>query len=476
MSSATLISAADVCYRYLGSDTPIGPFSYAVDRGEFHVISGASGCGKSTFARILSGVIPHLYRGRLQGRVLIDGRPTDRVPLWHLSSQVGLVSQNPAAQVFAATVEEEIRFGLENLGLTDADIERRLHAALDSAGLQALADRDPRTLSGGEQQLLVIAAIMARQPQAIVLDEPLSMLDSASARRIVDHLQALRRDGTAVVAFEHRTAAFADVACVRHLHLDAAPTDVDDVPACEALVPAFRLALSGLGVQLGGQQVLHDIDLTMTGGQVVAVVGPVGAGKTTLLRALVGLQSHTGQRTWLSDSRQTPRLALCFQNPDRQFFTPTVREEIRYGLPHCDEGFYQNVLALLGLAQHEDHPPLLLSEGEKKRLGLAVALLRPGLCGICLDEPTLGQDDRHRRRIGAIVRRLAAAGYLCVVATHDVEWALRWCDHMVALRAGQVVGSGAPQMVRNRHDLWSRTDLLVPQPLASSCVATAHSH
>ena len=148
------------------------------------------------------------------------------------------------------------------------------------------------------------------------------------------------------------------------------------------------------------------------------------------------------------------RLGLGFQNPDRQIFNPTVRQEILYGHATPDEERYRRVVDLLGLAAYESTPPLLLSEGEKKRLGVAILLMRPELAGLCLDEPTLGQDERHRRLIGRVVRRLAGRGYLCVVATHDLAWAAEWTDRVLLLQDGGLTSVDRPARPhRRRHPI-----------------------
>ncbi|MFN8625365.1 MAG: ABC transporter ATP-binding protein [Candidatus Binatia bacterium] len=442
-ASPAIVAAEQAAYHYGGSRNMVGPFDLTVRSGEFHLISGRSGCGKSTLARMLSGLIPHLYRGRFTGHVRVDGRLSDRVPLWELSARVGVVAQNPAAQVLASTVADEIGFGLDTAGLTTGDRERRLQAALGGFGLEHCARRDPRTLSGGEQQMVLLAALSAREPRALVLDEPLSMLDHAVSAHVVEALARLRRDGTAVVVFEHRTRPFARVEGLKRLRLveDTAPER--PMPELRERVPAFRLRATGVGVELGGRGVLRDIDLDLAGGQAVAVVGANGSGKTTLLRALAGLQAHRGQVCAVGGGGR-PLLGMCFQNADRQIFNATVRQEIVFGLRTHDEEFYRAVVDLLGLAPYEQTPPLLLSEGEKKRLALAIALLRPGLCGVCLDEPTLGQDAGQRRILGQIIRRLAAAGYLCLIATHDLEWAAQWSDRTLALQDGRLVATPSP--------------------------------
>ncbi len=448
MSAPALISAAAASFRYAGSAGAVGPFDFVVHPGEFSLVSGPSGCGKSTLARLLCGLIPHLYRGELAGRVDIGGQRSERLLLWKLTPVVGFVAQNPSAQLLTSTVRDEIVFGLENLGLSRRAIRDRVDGVLSSFSLTGLAERDPRSLSGGEQQKLLLAAIVARRPPAVVLDEPLSMLDSDSAQQLVSDLEALRRAGSAVVAFEHREAFFATVKGVTRRELRAAKITGEQVPEFPARVPAFRLVVDGLSVELGGRPVLRGIECTLAGGQVVGVVGANGSGKTTLLRTLAGLQAHRGRlHAHVSGAHPPPRLGLCFENPDRQIFNPTVKQEIRFGLSDVDEELYRAVVDVLGLTPYENTPPLLLSEGEKKRLALATVLLRPGLSGVCLDEPTLGQDWHHRRLLGRVVKQLAAAGYLCVVATHDRAWVAEWCDHVLLLEAGRLMATGAPRII-----------------------------
>jgi energy-coupling factor transport system ATP-binding protein len=431
-----VVSAAAARFRYPVAERTVGPFSLAAHAGELQVLTGPSGCGKSTLARMLAGMIPHLYRGRFDGEVHVGEHGSRELPLWRISAHVGLVAQNPAAQLLAATVREEILFGLETLGLPEAEAEERLAEASERFGLRGLEERDPRSLSGGEQQKLILAAVTARRPAAIVLDEAFSMLDEPAAAAVAMHLERLRAAGMAVVAFEHRPGPLARLGGVARRALAGPPAAEAALPELPWRLPSFRLAVEHLGVRIGGRELLRGIDLSLRGGSVVAVVGANGAGKTTLLRALAGLQDHNG-RVRAEGAAGGVRLGLCFQNPDRQLFNATVREEVLFRNQSADLRLYRGVMALLGLARYEDTPPLLLSEGEKKRLALAIVLLRPGLSGVCLDEPTLGQDEARRRALGVIVRRLAQAGYLCVVATHDLEWATEFCDEVVHLRDGR---------------------------------------
>lgn len=160
--SQQLIEAWEIGYRYPNSECGMAPpLSLAVEPGAFLHIKGPSGSGKSTLARCLTGVIQHLYHGTLRGEVSTNGLLTTEHPLWKLAEQAGMVYQNPAAQMLAASVEEEIIFGLENLGCAPDDISKRLEEALAQFDLVATRHRSPQSLSGGEQQKLALAAIIA---------------------------------------------------------------------------------------------------------------------------------------------------------------------------------------------------------------------------------------------------------------------------------------------------------------------------
>jgi energy-coupling factor transporter ATP-binding protein EcfA2 len=167
-----IVRAEKVAYRYPQNNHGLASISLSIQPGERVLVTGPSGCGKSTLARCLTGLIPHLYRGAPAGDVWLDDLRTAATPLWQLTERAGLVFQNPAAQMLAHSVEEEIVFGLENLGLSPPTIRERLEATLTRFGLEGLRTRSPQTLSGGEQQKLALAAVTARQPPVLVLDEP----------------------------------------------------------------------------------------------------------------------------------------------------------------------------------------------------------------------------------------------------------------------------------------------------------------
>jgi len=425
-------------------------------------VAGPSGCGKSTLARCLTGLIPHLYRGTLSGEVWVDGLRTAEAPLWQLAERAGLVFQNPASQMLARSVEEEIVFGLENLGLGPQAVQERLEEALGRFGLESMRRRAPQTLSGGEQQKLALAAIMARQPPVLVLDEPLSMLDGRAAAELVEHVAEMAASGTTVVVCEHREEYLRAVPGLRTLRLPgpeprkAASASLPPV-RCDA--PHSSLAVSGVTVRLGGRTILQDFFLKAKAGEVIAIVGRNGVGKTTLLRALAGLLPFEGSIT-IDGAR--PDLGMVFQNADLQLFNATVRSEILYRVPEPDMALYGWLVEALGLSCYEDTPPLLLSEGEKKRVALATVLMRRPRHGLLLDEPSVGQDTDHKTMLMYLAHALAGAGYLVILTTHDLTLAAQ-ADRILLLGPQGFVADGPPGQVLRDDGAWAGLGLSVPE-------------
>lgn len=466
-----LVQADQVAYQYPQNGHGLAPTSLALRPGDRLLVAGPSGCGKSTLARCLTGLIPHLYRGLLEGRVWVGGLRTDEAPLWQLAEQAGLVFQNPAAQMLAQSVEEEIIFGLENLGLPRETIRERVEVALARFGLEALRARSPQTLSGGEQQKLALAAMMARQPPVLVLDEPLSMLDGTAAGDLVQALSGLAQSGTTVVVCEHReeyVRAIPGLSTLRLPGFAGQHTVPEEIPLFPARTAPANLEAVGLTAHLGGQLILHNLSFSLSGGQVVAVVGRNGVGKTTLLRALAGLQKHDGS-VLMNGGR--PNLGMVYQNADLQLFNASVREEILYRVADPDLGLYRWLLEALGLARYEEVPPLLLSEGEKKRVALATVLMRRPAHGVLLDEPSLGQDAVHKAMLIRLARALADAGQLVILTTHDLPLAVE-ADRLMLLGRDGFVADGPPDQVLADRAAWARIGLSVPGWVLAPVAAT----
>jgi energy-coupling factor transporter ATP-binding protein EcfA2 len=459
-----MLRTQNLSFRYPQDDRGLPPISLDINPGEITLITGPSGCGKSTLARCLMGLIPHLYNGELTGEVRLNGYRTDEVEIWELAEKAGMVFQNPAAQMLAPSVAEEIIFGLENLGLERHEIENRLEYVLAKFNLVHMRERNPQTLSGGEQQRLALAAIMARQPDVLILDEPLSMLDTTAAEELITHLEDFAAEGKSLVMFEHRQEYLEGVEKLRHVKLEGKKKEETAFSQSNLSKKDadFTLELENLNVQLGGRPILDDLNLSLSSGQVVAIVGRNGVGKTTLLRALAGLQEFEGNAQVITaDQKQNPDLGMVFQNPDLQLFNPSVKEELLYRLPDPDLKHYQELISLLGLERYENTPPLLLSEGEKKRVALGLVLMRQPKHGVLLDEPSLGQDCLHKTTLMQILSALANAGQLVILTTHDLTLAEK-ADHLILLGKDGIITQGAPSKVFKEKFAWAQTGLNLP--------------
>jgi len=210
-----IIETKNLTYTYPGATKPsIKDVSLTVEKGEFLLITGPSGCGKTTLCRCFNGLVPHFYQGELKGEIAVAGEDVLKRHTYELAKHVGLVFQNPENQLFALSVEKDVAFGLENLGFPREEIRKKVDWAMKQTGIYDLRERSPHEISGGQQQRVAIAAVLAMEPEVIVLDEPTSFLDPLSAQKIFDVIYDLNRSqGITVVLVEHRldlTAKYAN--------------------------------------------------------------------------------------------------------------------------------------------------------------------------------------------------------------------------------------------------------------------------
>lgn len=205
-NGAGLIVAKELGFTYAGVRRPaIENVSLSIGKEEFVLLTGPSGCGKSTLCRCFNGLIPNFYHGELAGELLIDGVSAASQLTSELSRKVGYVFQNPENQLFALTVEKDIAFGPENLGLPREEIRRRVDWAMKITDTTSLKELAPYELSGGQQQRVALAGVLAMEPSVIVLDEPTSFLDPRTAEEVMMAVEGLRREqGITVIVVEHR--------------------------------------------------------------------------------------------------------------------------------------------------------------------------------------------------------------------------------------------------------------------------------
>lgn len=202
----SIISISNLSFQYLRNTAPtLRNINLEINRGDFILLSGPTGCGKTTFCRCLTGLVPHFHNGYFKGEVLIDGLNTLKVPVYETAKKVGMVFQNPENQLVAMNVERELGFAMENLAYPSDEIRARIEESIELFQLESLREKAPYELSGGEQQRVAIAAILTLNPDIIILDEPTSNLDPVGAHRILELLKKLNTDyNKTIIIIEHR--------------------------------------------------------------------------------------------------------------------------------------------------------------------------------------------------------------------------------------------------------------------------------
>jgi energy-coupling factor transporter ATP-binding protein EcfA2 len=405
------------------------------------VLIGPSGSGKTTLLRTLNGLVPHFHGGWTSGEVSVMGHDLRLTSTRRLAREVAMVFQEPESQFVLATVEREVAFGPENLGLPRSEIEARVEAALQTMGVHHLSSRRLATLSGGQRQRVALAAALAMGPALLVLDEPTSQLDDAGAAALQSECGRLCDQGLAVVAAEHRPWRV-ELEGARRLELvqgklaepGAGPQESGPVPRRRRQA-AGGIAWELQDVMIGhGDPVAEGVRLNCRRGEVLCVTGPNGSGKTTLLRTAAGLLPPLSG----SVQREPGRAAYLPQEPGSVLHQVSVLEEVRqtdrWLRLDCDPWPILSEFQLTSLAECD---PRDLSTGQRQRAALAAVLLG-GPDMVFLDEPTRGADPASRQLLFQVLDRLAQAGSAILVATSDSQFARQLGDRVYQLAAGRL--------------------------------------
>jgi len=242
-----IIETNALTYTYPGAAKPsIQDVSLSIEKGKFVILTGPSGCGKTTLCRCFNGLIPHFYSGELKGELRVAGLNVSEHPIYEMAKQVGLVFQNPENQLFALSVEKDVAFGLENLGMLRDEMKKRVDWALQMTDIEELRERAPHELSGGQQQRVAIASVLAMQPEIMIFDEPTSFLDPLGAQKIFEVINDLKNKlGVTVILVEHRldlAAKYADQVII----MDAGKIVLDGEP--REIFNSEKAWLLGVGI------------------------------------------------------------------------------------------------------------------------------------------------------------------------------------------------------------------------------------
>ena len=498
-----VIEFDSVTITYSGASAPtLADVSLTIDEGELVLVVGETGSGKSTFLRAINGLVPHFTGGTVHGRVRVAGRDTSTHHPRDLADVVGVVPQDPMSSFVTDTVEEELAYGMECLGIAPSTMRRRVEETLDLLGLADVRDRALLSLSGGQRQRVAIGAVLTSHPRVLVLDEPTSALDPGAAEEVLATLQRLVHDlGITVVLAEHRlerVLEYADrvifvpggaqplvvgspgtvmatspvappvVRLGRLAEWDPLPLSVRDArrqagdlrarlhaQPVRAQDIAIRrppvVAVDRTQASYGAVHALRGVTLDVAPGEIVALMGRNGAGKSTLLSTLVGLRRPNAgtvridgvDPATLTGPRLIGRVGLVPQDSSDLLSRDSVAAECADADRDADvdSGSAARLLHRLAPEIPLDAHPRDLSEGQRLVLALAVILVSTPAV-ILLDEPTRGLDYPTKDRLSQLLRDLAESGHAIVVATHDVELAAETATRVVVLADGEVVADG----------------------------------
>jgi energy-coupling factor transport system ATP-binding protein len=494
-----VITFDEVSVTYASATRPVlDRATFALPEGDLCLVVGPTGSGKSTLLGAINGLVPHFTGGTLAGRVLVDGRDTAHHRPRDLADVVGYVGQDPLRGFVTDTVEDEIAYGMEQLGIDPVAMRKRVEETLDLMGIADLRRRPLVELSGGQQQRVAIAAVLAAQPRVLVLDEPTSALDPTAAQDVLSAISTLVHDvGLSVVLAEHRLERVmqaadsmlwlpgdgsvvygppADLlgraniapplaALARVLGWEAVPLSVREARRrvlAEDIVPSSpepegrprgRVVLSARDVEVryADLTAVAGVSLELTGGTVTALLGRNGAGKSSLLWALQGALTCAGE---ISVGDRDPRRLTAAQARRLVTLVPQTAADLLY-LPSvgaecaqadaesgAEQGTTAGLLTRLGVAVPDERDPRDLSEGQRLALVLAIQLAaHPPV--LLLDEPTRGLDYRAKAELRRIVGALADDGVAVLISTHDVEFAASVSTRTLLMADGEVIADGA---------------------------------
>ncbi len=467
-----MIEINNVTFKYNGADeNAIENLCLTVARGEFVVLAGSSGCGKTTVTRLINKLIPEFYDGELEGAIAIDGKALNDVEIDSLAGVVGSVFQDPRSQFFATETTGEIAFSCENLNVDINEIKKRVDIAVDKLNLHHLTGKSIFELSSGEKQSIALASVYTLFPKILVLDEPSANLDMTAVENLRKTLALLKEQGVTIVISEHRLnylSRLADRVLVfnkgkirnefsgnefyqmtnaRVNTMGLRSLNMQEIKGENKDIKEDKISMELKDVKFYYDKkapILKGVNLDIKRGSIVGLIGENGAGKSTLMDIICGLKKQESGEVHLDSKIVTPRKRietsyLVMQNSDCQLFTESVEKEVFLGrratITEQEEAI--NVLEDLNLGNLLKRHPASLSGGQKQRLSVALSYFKDAKI-ICMDEPTSGLDYSNMMKISAFTKKLSRKKQTFLITSHDYEFLANTCTDICFLGSGEV--------------------------------------
>lgn len=480
-----IIELKDLKYIYEGETLPVWEhLSCSFLKNKVNAVIGPSGCGKSSILSAINGLIPHVMLGNLEGQVILDGVDVTAVPPVVRCERTGLVMQNPDSQFCTFTVEEELAFGMENLGVPVEEMGTRIKEVLKYIDMGGMEETNLNNLSGGQKQKVAIASVLVTKPEVLLLDEPTANLDPENRKMILELIARLaEEEGFTIIIVEHNIADMLEHVS-RMIVLDADGNVVleentenlsrdelaskgiiaehledymcldtdskDKEPIVELSNVSYAYPIPGRK-RVKGKTIINDLSLTINPGDFMAITGDNGVGKTTLMKLIFRIcKADKGEiKLYGKDIYDYKvqdlyhQMGLVFQNPENQFATNSVYDEMNFSFKrvNIDEeeknSRIEEMLQRFHLEDYKERSPFVLSQGQKRRLSVACMLLTQQKI-LFLDEPTFGQDYENRQELMKDMQKLVEDGVTIVMITHDMDLVKQYATRVVRIENGCV--------------------------------------
>lgn len=455
-----MLEIKNLSFSYPKDKKVLDRISLDIGDGECGLFIGESGSGKSSILKSINGLASSYDNAVIEGSVKIDSRDIKDMELYEISKLISSVFQNPKTHFFNVNTTLELIFYLENIGLDKNEIDKRLESMLEIFPISHLLNRDIFELSGGEKQILCLAASYISGTRTILLDEPSSNLDDFYIEKLKEMLGLLKNKGISLIIAEHRIYYLMDLVDKIYMIKDG---EIEESYSKEEFLKLEDTYLNELGIRskektklilaedkngrdllikeliykFKGNSILEIKDLSFSLGKIYGIVARNGCGKSTFVRSLIGVDKKSKDLVYykselFSKRKRLKNSSLVMQDVNHQLFTDSVESELKVGLKDLKEDKLRGILEELGLTEFKDRHPMSLSGGQKQRLAVASVFSKDSKF-IFFDEPTSGMDYKNMLRISRLIKKCIDEDKIIFIISHDLEFLNQTADYIVNL-------------------------------------------